>query len=385
MAHPINIAEDRKELPARPNEPYWFNIERGQGVGFRKIDRERAYWLARRRPDDGGVKYEYHSLGEDRPEFGWKQAKAAAEAWFELRAGGVVTNNPELQIVEQACRAYVAERRASKSPACAHDADKRFERTVYGKPFGNLKLRTLRAEHVQKWRDGLGLKPGATNRTLTALKAALYMAVVAKSAPPALREDLRRVKALPGAVKRRELYLDRKARAKLLSCAQGAVRDLIEAAALTGARAGELTRATVSQFDARTASMTFVTGKQRRDGGRRVVPLSPAAVRLFKRLSKGRPGDKSMFLRDDGTAWAHSAWDEPVRAAAVAAGLPADPHTGVCMYTLRHCWLTDTLRAGMSVLDVARLGGTSIHMLENAYGHLVSHAARAALAKVKLL
>lgn len=106
--------------------------------------------------------------------------------------------------------------------------------------------------------------------------------------------------------------------------------------------------------------MAFVTGKQRKNGGRRDVPLSPAAVRLFKRLAHGKSSDARLFLRDDGRLWAHSDWDEPIREAATAAKLPAEPHTGVCAYTLRHCWITDTLRAGTSVLEVARLTGTSV-------------------------
>jgi hypothetical protein len=39
----------------------------------------------------------------------------------------------------------------------------------------------------------------------------------------------------------------------------------------------------------------------------------------------------------------------------------------------------------MTTLDVARLTGTSVMMIEKHYGHLVASAARERLAKVKML
>jgi len=58
--------------------------------------------------------------------------------------------------------------------ANAHDAKKRFERTVTGKPIASLPLAKVRARHLKEWFDGLGTdglsKPSA-NRTLAPLKA----------------------------------------------------------------------------------------------------------------------------------------------------------------------------------------------------------------------
>jgi integrase len=225
------------------------------------------------------------------------------------------------------------------------------------------------------------LKPGTSNRTLTALKAALNLAVKHRKVSPSAAIEWGQVEPLKGGKGRRDLYLDIKQRRALLKAAKGAVHDLIKAVALTGARAGELVKAKVSQFDARTKSMTF-TGKT----GSRTVPISPKAVTLLKRLAKGKAPTDRLFLRDDdGTPWAHSDWDELVREAAKAAGLPAEPHTGTCLYTLRHSWITTAITKGMSTLDVARLAGTSIMMIEKNYGHLVASAARERLSKVAML
>jgi integrase len=220
----------------------------------------------------------------------------------------------------------------------------------------------------------------AANRTLTALKAALNFAIYEGYATAQLSGELRRVRPLPGGKGRRDLYLDLGQRRALLHAAIGAVRDLIEGAALTGARAGELINATVSQFDARTQTMAF-SGKT----GDRRVPLSPAAVVLFKRLAVARTSESRLFVRDDGMPWRHSDWDHLVRDAARAAGLPAQPGGGTCLYTLRHSFITEALMAGLSTLEVARLVGTSVMMIEKHYGHLAGQAARRRLATVAIL
>jgi site-specific recombinase XerD len=65
--------------------------------------------------------------------------------------------------------------------------------------------------------------------------------------------------------------------------------------------------------------------------------------------------------------------------------LPAAPRSGVCLYTLRHSFITEALTKGISTLEVARLVGTSVMMIEKHYGHLAAKAARLRLAKVAML
>jgi len=150
----------------------------------------------------------------------------------------------------------------------------------------------------------------------------------------------------------------------------------MEAAALTGARAGELTSATCGQFDARLKTIKF-DGKT----GARDVVLSASALRLFKRLAKEKALMAPLLTRDDSKPWAHSDWDGLVRDAAAKAGLPK----GTCLYTLRHSFITQAITDGMTTLDVARLCGTSVGMIEKHYGHFVKNAASARLAKVRML
>lgn len=372
MSTQIHKAGVRAKLTVR-REPYWARIQRGEYIGFRKLPDGSGTWIARRRGDDG--KQSYKSLGFDTDSFGFDEAKAAAGAWFKLKEADIHTD--EIVTVADACRRYVEERRGSKSAACAHDAEKRFQRTVYDTPFGDRALAKIRATQIKAWRDDLKLSPGGSNRTLTAVKAALNLAVRERNVDPAQAREWADVKPLPGGNKRRDLFLDLEQRRALLSASSGALRDLIEAAILTGARVGELVHARRNQLELRTGMLTL-TGKT----GTRTVPLAPAALELFTRLAASKLPSAYLLTRDDGKPWQHSDWDELVREAAHKAELPA----GTCLYTLRHSFITTALTQGqMNTLDVARLVGTSLTMIEKHYGHLVASAARDRLAKVQLL
>lgn len=353
-------------------EPYWGPaIGRGQVVGFRKIDAHTGSWIARTREESG--RKIYRKLGYLTDTFGYEEARAAALRWFKGRDAGITD---EVITIADACREYVADRLREKGEDCAHDAQKRFERTVYETSFGATPLDKIRTPRIKAWRDGLKLGKASSNRTLTALKAALNLAIANRRVHPAVAREWGDVAPYSDASQRRSLFLDLHQRRALLERLQGGLRDFVEAVMLTGARAGELTSATRAQFDARTMTMTF-TGKT----GTRTVPLSDASAPLFVRLSKSKLPGARLFTRDDGRSWAHSDWDQLMREAAAIAKLP----DGCCLYTLRHSFITEAISQGMTTLDVARLCGTSVLMIEKHYGHLVADAARDRLSRVQML
>jgi integrase len=222
-----------------------------------------------------------------------------------------------------------------------------------------------------------GASKANANRNTSALKAALNQAVKARLVSIEKAREWHDPKRLKDAGIRRDLYLDRNQRRRLRDACEGAVRDLVEGAMLTGCRAGELTKAPCSAFDERTKTFTAKTGKT----GRRSIPLSPDALALVRQLSKDKLPEVPLFTRDDGKPWAHSDWDKLVRNAAAKADLPK----GVCLYTLRHSFITQTLLEGLSTLEVSKMVGTSLTMIEKHYGHLVTDTARERLAKVALL
>lgn len=68
-------------------------------------------------------------------------------------------------------------------------------------------------------------------------------------------------------------------------------------------------------------------------------------------------------------------------AARSAAGLPDD----VVLYNLRHAAISEMVVGGLDLLTVARIGGTSVAMIQRHYGHLVKDGVVSKLAKVKML
>jgi integrase len=371
-------------------EPYFgAPLGKGRYLGLRKLANGTCTWIARLRDDDG--KQHYRPLGQVTKAFEHDAARRTAEAWFADFDAGVTDDKP--LTVADACREYVADLEAEGRGAtakgdrrrdpdavpgwgAAHDAEMRFKRTVYDEPIGQVRAEKLRTAHIKQWRNALGGTKSSQNRNHTALVAALNLAVTHRRVNPSVAQQWRAVKKHRNANNRRTLFLDLDQRRGLLAVCTGALRDLVEAAMLTGARPGELVRMRRSQFDARTATATF-KGKT----GSRTVPLSPAATVLFKRLAKDKLPGAPMFTRDDGKAWQHSDWDELLRVAADAAKLPQ----GVVLYTLRHSFITEALRGGMATLDVARLTGTSLPMIQAHYGHLVAEAARDRLARVTMI
>jgi hypothetical protein len=316
--HRIDTKRGRDALKER-REPYWYKLSKGRYLGLRKLPDGHSSWVARIRLDEGGQSY--RALGENTELFEFDQAKVAAENWFRDCERGVSGRNEDgtEATVRTACIAYVRALRKEGRAEAAHDAHMRFRRTVYGatadseletgegaarqsttgsepkkgdakgpEPHSISKtpLAKIRGARLRDWHLDLtakGLSKASANRTLTALKAALNLAVRDRRVGGEITRELADVVPLKGASKRRDLFLDVAQRRALLIAAQGGARDLMEAAMCTGCCAGELTSARRGAFDARTTTLS-VTGKT----GSRSIPLAAPAVALFARLARDK-------------------------------------------------------------------------------------------------
>ena len=85
-------------------------------------------------------------------------------------------------------------------------------------------------------------------------------------------------------------------------------------------------------------------------------------------------------MRANGKPWNKETWKHPIAAAVVAAKLPSE----ATAYTLRHSTITDLVTAGLPLLTIAQISGTSAEMIERQYGHLASDAAVKALGELAL-
>lgn len=391
MASPaINRVEIRSKLKAR-REPYWHRIEAGQFLGFRKMTSESpGSWVARSR-DPATGKHRHTALGEfteHPPSARYDLAKRAAEAWFKhLGLGGTTM----VLTVKEAAAAYVKHIREVSGDKPASDAEARFRRWVDSDPaLASIALPKLTRLHLEKWRKALAKKPAqinrdaretpivrpraasSVNRDMAPLRAALNLAHAAGHATSdmAWREALKPIKNADG---RREVYLDRGQRKKLIENAPPDIAVFLRGLSQLPLRPGALAALRVASLDPRLGVLTIGRDKAGRD---RRIKLPTSTAEWLTERCKDRPSTAPMFTRADGKAWTKDMWKVPIKEAALAAELP--PVTTA--YALRHSTITDLVAAGLDLLTVAQLSGTSVLMIEKHYGHLRADRAAKALA-----
>jgi integrase len=418
MTVKIHTATARAALEPR-RESYWTPLGgagAGRFIGYRKMLPNKKgltveTWMARARDRDTG-KQRWLTLAELTPTNDYDAACKAAREWFTALDEGVVTEGRFT--VEMACKEYVEHQRREKGDEAAEDAEWRFERSgIYGgTKFGLTEVTKLRAVSVREWRAKLGVKDAkgrkmgksGQNRMMTCLRAALNLAVENDRVPETCRKQWRggkkgKVQQYSNADGRRHNFFTVEQRRALLAAAPEGetVRDLMEAALLTGARPGELPRAKRRDYDATTGTIKLKSGKS----GSRDVTLSPVGATLFDRIAKDKSPDTSLFTREGGEPWTRIEWSRRIRAAAEAAAAkaaaeaeaPTDPNfkkltipPDVCLYDFRHTYISQAILDGVTILEVARLTGTSVQMIQKHYGHLVQQdSLRERLAKVQML
>lgn len=381
----LSIVRTRDRLKPQ-REPYWGKVDIGQYLGFRpSVKGGSGTWIARWY-DESERRNRFHSLGEfgDRPpgrRFG--AALEAARAWFaHVSSGG---QPGRATTVKDTCEAY-----AEKHP----EAAARFRRHVYSDPVARIALSKLTARHLHGWRDRLANKPApvahrndgkaktrprsasAINRDMTPLRAALNRAYDNREvlSDHAWRVALR---PIPGADKRRDIYLTPRQRRKLISALPEHASAFVHGLCALPLRPGALAALTAGAFNPRTSELKI--GKDK-SGADRKITLPKETAALLRAQRRGKLPAAPLFAQDDGSAWNRHAWRLPINEAVDAEGLPEK----TTAYALRHSVITDLIVDGVPVLTVAQLAGTSIAMIERHYGHLLQKQATAALAKLVL-
>lgn len=375
--------------PQKGDEPHWQRLRSGCYLGFRPSKRGgKGTWFARAYDLDKG-KYSRKALGDYGSLTGndvFTHAKRDAENWADkVESGGIQL--VKLETVADACRAYLA----NKPNAIAEGV---FRRHVYDDPIAKVKLDKLRRHHLKEWRKRLEECPALVsrnkkgtkrtkqrsnstiNRDMVPMRAALGQVLVpgAPNTDAAWQEALKPHK---GADKRRDVYLDHAERKRLLKTTDAEAAPFVRALCLLPLRPGAVANLRVGDFDKRTRTLTI--GKDK-NGRPRQITLPPTAVDFLTEHSKCKLPAAPLFSRGDGRAWNKDAWKHPIKDAVKASKLPVN----VTAYTLRHCVITDLIRAGLPALTVAQLSGTSVNMIERHYGHLVRNDAEQALAQLVL-
>ena len=298
----LSTVKYRDSVKAR-REPYWERVEKGAFLGFRKMAAgSEGSWVARCREEPSG-KQRYKALGDflalpahER----YDRAKCEAAAWFKhLGRGG----SAESSTVRMACERYLRKLRDEGKDTAADDAEGRFKRWVYSdESLAARELTKLHKTELEAWRRNLKDTPipvgkgkqakirprsaSALNRDMTALRAALNLArsdgLVTSGF--AWKQALTPVK---GADKRRNEYLDKVQRGKLLAHAEpmGAIGIYLRGLCLVPIRPGALAALRAADFDPKLKTLTI--GKDKHGQDRRIsLPDSTAA--FFAEQRKGK-------------------------------------------------------------------------------------------------
>lgn len=377
---------DRERLKALPKgEPHWQRIRPGCFLGFAPSRKEGDGTWHARAYDPETRRNKRKALGAfgDLPgNARFAAARAAAEQFAEIvETGG--RREAKLETVGDACRAYAESR---------PEAEHRFLRYLYGEPLAKVKLDKLRRRHIREWRETLeqtkslvsrsksgdkrtrARAPATINRDMVPLRAALSK-VLAPGAPntdAAWQEALRPIK---NASERRNLYLDRKQREKLLGKVSAEAAPFVRALCLLPLRVGSVALLTAGDFDQRTNELTI---RRDKSGKARRIELPLHTAKFFREQARDKLPAAPLFMRGNGSAWDKNSWKVPIAKAAIEAELPS----GVCAYTLRHSTITDLVQASVPLLTIAQISGTSVEMIEKHYGHLVQGAAIQGLGKL---
>lgn len=393
MKNPIVSGKKREALAPR-REPYWVRLDVGQHLGYRKLEVGEGTWIAKWRRDDG--RRYYKSLGHvrdvgKRPAY--SIAKFHAEAWFAELAKGVT---PHSLTVRHVCERHIQALRLDDGTTKATQEEKRFERLVYPDRISGVDLAKLRKDDLESWRRRIAAlpakvsrrkgqgkaavtrprSPATLNRDMVPLRAALNRALDdgLVSSDLAWRVALRPIK---NADRRRDIYLDRAERTRLITHASDEVRPFLRALTVLPIRPGAVAALTVADFDPRRGCLRI--GKDK-NGADRLIVLPKATSDFLAASSKDRLPRAPLLAAPGGRHWNKDLWKGPIKDAVHGAGLPS----GVSAYTLRHSVITDLVQSGLELLTIAQIAGTSVAMIEKHYGHLRQERAREALASLAL-
>lgn len=146
-----------------------------------------------------------------------------------------------------------------------------------------------------------------------------------------------------------------------------AFRTLLTVLSLSGCRPSEVANVRVEDWhDDRWVLKKHKTAKKTKRA--RVVYLCPC-LRTITRIAAGDRKRGPLFMAATGEPWTYSKMRRRFERLKKRVGV--DP--ACVLYSFRHTSITNALIAGVDVSTVAEVHGTSIQMIQMAYGHLCQH------------
>jgi integrase len=249
----------------------------------------------------------------------------------------------------------------------------------------------LDARELQEWKDGLtqkGLAAATANRIGLVLTAALNLAAEhdaltaarTKRPPTVTNRDSWRVglRSIRGAIASRNVILTDDQVRHIVAIAYAQATEfglLVEVAAVTGARIGQIRRLEVRDLAGDRLDMPVSKkGRGRKTVTHRPIPIPANLAGRLRSTSSGRATDAPLLLRPGGARWSASAHVGRFRRAVRRAG--HDPAI-VTANALRHSSIVRQILVGVPIRVVAAVHDTSVPMIERTYSRYINDHADA--------
>ena len=190
---------------------------------------------------------------------------------------------------------------------------------------------------------------------LSTFKAGLNRAFAGGKLPS--DEAWRRVKPYSKVEKAIVRYLGDAESTRLVNTCEPDFRPLVQAALLSGARYGEITRMSARDYSADSGSI-FI--EHTKSGHPRYVFLTEEGQGFFERAAVGNEPGQLLFVRSDGKPWGKSQQTRPLQRACEAAQI--DP--AVSFHILRHTYASRLAMQGVPMAVIAKQLGHADDRLE---------------------
>jgi len=380
-----DLTRKSRRLDLSPRrEPYWQQLGKGAYLGFR---RGPDTWIARFRDRAGAQNY--HALPvpmASHDEF--QDAKQLAQVWFD-QMGGALVAAARRSTVREALAAYIENLKRHGRNEAAKTYGAMFRLTVESDPIAVIRLEDATREDFINWRDRLGRGRNfkSVNRYTGALAAGLNQALELGHIGDARAWTLKALTDDSTHDEATAVFLSPAQRKDVVANARPAAADFFRAVELTGARPGELARATVADFDGDQIRLTDRKGRSRRLRTRYTI-LSEEGIQHFKQACKDKLPAARIFFRENGEPWTRQTWGDAMRSAISKYHGKCSPKNrmpaGTSAYSFRHSRISELLQLhGIDPLTVAVQTGTSLVQIERHYYRFIPQALKDKLAAVR--
>jgi integrase len=378
----------RGRLKAR-KKPYWRGLEPGLHIGYRRPLSGPGKWVARHYIGDERYEIEVIAVADDFSDadgvaiLNFHQAQSLARSRMVSRAHAAAGKTKPLTVAD-AIESYIEFLETNRKSG----REGRYAANAFILPaLGKVEVAALTTDQIQDWLTKLAKAPArirtkrgnrqqfktqthpensrrrksTANRILTVLKAALNRAWRGGK----VTSDIawRRVEPFEGVDSARIRYLTMDEVKQLLDACSPAFQRLVRGALETGARYGELGALLVSDFNRDSGTVGISKSKSNKP---RHIVLTDEGAAFFASVTKDRPDDEPMFLKDDDQPWLRDHQKDPIAEACELARIKK-----ANFHVLRHTWASHAVMNGVPLLLIAKnLGHHDTRMVEKHYGHL---------------